>query len=101
MSKPGLYPRSAHQESTPKNSTQRFTFIELLIVTAISGMLATLLTPTLLAAQNRAYDRGARGAFKVLQAITQIDIRSAALIGTTGINSSADGVDSGCRPTEV
>lgn len=87
-----------------QQSIQAFTLIELLIAIAIIGILATILVPSLIGAQRRSYDTGAQACAKsiqTVQAIQQIDNRSYAPIGATGINSTTDGIDHSCRQSQV
>ncbi|MGY2894856.1 type II secretion system protein [Deinococcus sp. UYEF24] len=88
------------------HATQGFTLIELLIVIAIIGILASLLVPGLLAAQQRTYDTGAQACAKSLQTvegISQIDSRMYMVIGTgtDKINSTTDGVNAACKMTTM
>jgi type IV pilus assembly protein PilA len=83
-------------------TTQGFTLIELLIVIAIIGILASLLIPGLISAQQRSYDTGALSCAKnleTLQGISQIDDRTYMLTGSgTGkINTMTDGVNAACK----
>ena len=88
----------------PPQIAQGFTLIELLIAIAIIGVLAGVMIPALLGAQKRSYDTGAQACAKsiqTVQAIQQIDNRTYAAIGATGINSTTDGIDHSCRQAQV
>ena len=81
---------------------QGFTLIELLIVIAIIGILAGLIIPSLLAAQQRSYDTGAQTCAKSIesaQGLAQIDVHTYMPIGTGAgkVNRDTDGVNAACK----
>ena len=83
-----------------------FTLIELLIVIAIIGLLASIMIPSLLAAQRRSYDTGAQACAKSLQTvqgISIIDNRTYLIIGSDSnqINSATDGINPACRLPQI
>lgn len=89
-----------------KRQTQGFTLLELLIVIAVIGILASTLITSLLNARQRAYDTGARSCAKSLQtveAISQVDRKTYIPIGASvgKLNRSTDGVDASCKQAEV
>lgn len=86
----------------PEKRTEGFTLIELLIVIAIIGILAGLLIPSLLAAQQRSYDTGAQACAKSIesaQGLAQIDFHTYMPIGAGAgkINRDTDGVNAACK----
>ncbi|WP_083810865.1 type II secretion system protein [Deinococcus maricopensis] len=89
-----------------KNKTSGFTLLELLIVIAIIGVLASLLVPALIGAQKRSYDAGAQACAKSIQTaqgIAQVDNRTFLLIGggADKLNRSTDGINPACLLPDV
>jgi len=96
-----MFPSPLSRSSSCK-SVQGFTLIELLIVIAIIGILAGLLIPSLVAAQQRSYDTGAQACAKSIesaQGLAQVDVHAFLPIGSgTGkINRDTDGVNAACK----
>ena len=88
--------------SSNTRMVQGFTLIELLIVIAIIGILSSLLIPSLLGSQQRAYDTGAQACAKSIQtaeAINQIDNKTyqPLMSGPGNINTSTDGINAACK----
>ena len=87
-----------------KLKLEGFTLIELLIVIAIIGILAVVLIPSLLAAQQRAYDTSANMCAKSIQtamAIVKSDTQSYASITNVTFLKALDGIAPPCNQTTV
>jgi type IV pilus assembly protein PilA len=83
-----------------------FTLLELLIVIAIIGILASVLITSVLKARERSYDIGATACAKSIQTaqgISQVDKKTFLVVGagSTGLNRTTDGINSACGFTKM
>ncbi|WP_237724831.1 type II secretion system protein [Deinococcus alpinitundrae] len=89
-----------------KMCSDGFTLLELLIVIAVIGILASVLITNLLGASKRSYDLGAQSCGKSIQtaqALSQVDYKTYLLIGTGSdqLNKVTDGVNSACAFSDM
>lgn len=83
-----------------------FTLLELLIVIAVIGILASVLITNLLGASKRSYDTGAQACGKSLQTaqgIAQVDFSTYLLMGSGSgkLNKATDGVNAACAFSDM